>query len=359
MDDPARLIPLLQLAWQAALDPTGWQPLVAQIAETFGGAAAIYSHDPTTNTANIEEFAAFQPEFMRSYAAHYGPTSPWSAAFRQLPVGTLLTRSLVPELTLETTEYYTDWLRPQGLHDALGGILGRSNTTGSYVGVLRAADRGDFPDRDKRNFRALLDALLHATRVHARIQRAAEHERALHAALDRAGLAAFVTAPSGGLTDHNQRAETLLRSGRAIRRRVGGGTRRGPPARRRRAAPGPRCRVRHASGDDGPSAGTRIRPSVPARSGHPDPSGRCAPAGERPRQRSAPPGHHAATRVRPDPGRGPADRGPRRRTQPGRHRRATRHHPRHPAGPASIGDGQDQRAAPGRVDRAGAPCGWT
>lgn len=220
-DSAARLIPLLQLAWQAALDPTAWHPLVAQMAEAFGGAAAIYAHDPISSSANIEEFAVFQPEFMRSYAAHYGPTSPWSAAFRQLPVGTLLTRSLVPEMKLETTEYYNDWLRPQRLHDALGGILGRSGSTGSYVGVLRAADRGDFPDRDKRDFRVLLDALMQATRVYARIERASAQESALHEALDRAGLAAFVIGSTGRLVDHNQRAETMLRAGRAIRSRGG------------------------------------------------------------------------------------------------------------------------------------------
>jgi len=207
MDDrAARLAPLLRQAYKAALDPPDWRPLVAQIAATFGGAAAVYSHDPISNHASIQEFANFRPEFMQSYAEHYGATSPWSHAFRKLSVGSLLTRTLVPELKLEATEYYTDWLRPQGLQDALGGILGRSGYTSSYVAILRAADRGDFQDQDKQDFRLLLDALMQAVRVHARLARASAHELALHEALDRAGLAAFLLNTNGRLAGHNRLA---------------------------------------------------------------------------------------------------------------------------------------------------------
>ena len=220
-DRAARLAPLLRQTYDAALAPAAWGALVAQIATTFRGAAAIYAHDPVNSRANVQEFASFRPEFMRSYAAHYGATSPWSQAFRRLPVGSVLTRALVPELTLETTEYYNDWLKPQGLRDALGGILDRTGPTSSYVGILRAADRGEFPAEDKHDFRLLLDALLQAVRVHARIARASAHELALHQALDHAGLAAFVVTPGNCLVGHNRLAEDMLRAGRALRCRGG------------------------------------------------------------------------------------------------------------------------------------------
>lgn len=50
---------------------------------------------------------------MRSYAAHYGATSPSSHAFLKLLVGSLLARMLVPKLKLEATEYDNDWLKPR------------------------------------------------------------------------------------------------------------------------------------------------------------------------------------------------------------------------------------------------------
>lgn len=230
MDDrAARLAPLLWQAHEAALDPAAWRPLAAGIAAEFGGAAAIYAHDPVAGRADIREFSGFQPEFIRSYA-HYGGTSPWLHAFRQLPVGTLLTRSLVPALKLETTEYYNDWLKPQNLRDALGGILGRAGATCSYVTVIRAADRGDFSEADKQDFRPLLDALIQAVRMQARVARAEAHQLALHEALDRAGLAAFAVNANGRLAGHNRLAGELLRTGRAVRCRGGGGTCR-PPMR--------------------------------------------------------------------------------------------------------------------------------
>ena len=270
MDDrSARLAPLLRQTYEAALDPATWRPLAAGIAAEFGGAAAIYAHDPVAGRADIQEFASFQPEFIRSYA-HYGGTSPWLHAFRQLPVGTLLTRSLAPALKLETTEYYNDWLKPQNLRDALGGILGRVGATGSYVTVIRAADRSDFSERDKRDFRPLLDALIQAVRVHARLARAEAHQPALYEALDRAGLAAFAVNANGRLAGHNRLAEELLRAGRAVRSRGGGGTRRRRCRRERHAAPRHRPGVPHSSWTDRSSAATGIGRSAAGRAGDSD-----------------------------------------------------------------------------------------
>ena len=116
---------LLQLAWPAALDPSVWQSLVAQIAETFGGAAGFCWHDAVGPRAGVAEFARFRPEDMHSYSVHYGVTNPWLHTFKDLPVGALLTRSLAPEIKLETTEFWQDWLRPQGLRNAMGGIVAR------------------------------------------------------------------------------------------------------------------------------------------------------------------------------------------------------------------------------------------
>ena len=62
---------------------------------------------------------------------------------------------------------------------------------------------------------SLLDALLHAVRVHTRIERASAHELALHRALDRAGLVALDRAGLAALTPRRSIASFLRKHAKA------------------------------------------------------------------------------------------------------------------------------------------------
>jgi DNA-binding CsgD family transcriptional regulator len=178
-------------------------------------------NDPLNGNASLAEVANFHPDYVRSYETHYGRDSPWVREFLRLPAGSLLYRSLVPQLELESTEYYNDWLKPQGLKDALGGILDKTGSRLSYVAVVRSECLGDFSELDHRPFQIFLENLMRALRVHARLTRISALELALFDALDRAGLAAFAVSEDRRVVGHNGIADAWSKNGTSLQVRNG------------------------------------------------------------------------------------------------------------------------------------------
>lgn len=213
-----QLIRLIEQTYEAALDPALWPAVTLTLAGTFGGGAAgIVINDPINRQASLMEAANFHPDYVRSYETHYGRASPWVKEFLRFPVGSVLHRGLVPELELESTEYYNDWLKPQGLRDCLGGVFDRVDTSLSYIAVLRLERHGEFPDVDHQSFRMVLANMRRALSVHAKLAQVSALKLALFDALDRTGLAAFAVAEDLRLLGHNTVAESLSISGAALR----------------------------------------------------------------------------------------------------------------------------------------------
>jgi DNA-binding CsgD family transcriptional regulator len=217
----ARPFQLIERIYSAALDGADWHPVVQELGEMFGGACALVVSDPVEGIASLTEAANFDPSYIRSYRDHYGRTNPWVREFLRLPVGSLLYRGLVPELRLEPTEFYNDWLRPQRMRDCIGGILGKIGNTLSYVSVVRLERLGDFTTKDHGLFQMVLGNLQRALRVYGVLARNSALELGLFDALDRAGFAALQVDEHGLLIAHNVLAGELLRSGAVVSVRHG------------------------------------------------------------------------------------------------------------------------------------------
>ena len=211
-----QLVTLIEQAYEAALDPALWPRVTLGLGEVFGGAAALVVNNPINGETSLSDAANFHPDYVRSYEAHYGRTSPWVKEFLRLPVGTLLHRGLVPELELEPTEYYNEWLKPQRLKDCIGGVLDKVGTRLSYVAIVRLEHLGDFSEDHHRSFRMVFTNVARALRVHSRLVQVSALELALFDALDRAGLAAFAVDEKRRLMGHNAIADALLQSGTAL-----------------------------------------------------------------------------------------------------------------------------------------------
>lgn len=221
-DRVAQITGLIEQTYEAALNPGGWQSVVRTLGEVFGGASAMVVNDPINRCAQITEAPSFDPVYIKSYQDHYGSTSPWNREFLRYPPGSFLYRGLIPELRLEPTEYYNEWLRPQGLRDCIGGVLGRSGTTLSYVCIARLDRFGDFTAADYALFQMVFRNLRRALSLHAKFAHVTALELAFLDALDRAGLAAFNVDERSGLIAHNRLADEMLSRGKAVQVRHGG-----------------------------------------------------------------------------------------------------------------------------------------
>ena len=124
--DQALVLPLIETIYDAALETEGWQAFVDGLSEAYGGAPTGYALQlpgaPLSGVffASKDGFGdAFQPTF-----AHYVFRGlPWEEARRKNFVGRFgLASEVVTTEMIAESEFYQEWMRPQGLsvHGPIG-----------------------------------------------------------------------------------------------------------------------------------------------------------------------------------------------------------------------------------------------
>jgi DNA-binding CsgD family transcriptional regulator len=113
------LLRLIDLLYDAALDVERWPVFLNALVEPFGAACgALDLFDPKSNaTQRLLDFGR-EAAFTASYAQHYAALNPYpAAAFLKAPVGKVIPATdVVGEGDVIGTEFYNDWLRPQGIN---------------------------------------------------------------------------------------------------------------------------------------------------------------------------------------------------------------------------------------------------
>ncbi len=106
---------LLPLIYAAALDNTVWAEFCDGLHELTGAPAIQFSHDVATPNNLGLLGAGWDPDFLLDYEQYYGDLNPWMAMNATMPVGFvgMSDYALARDLLFQT-EFYNDWLRPQG-----------------------------------------------------------------------------------------------------------------------------------------------------------------------------------------------------------------------------------------------------
>ncbi|MEH2543245.1 MULTISPECIES: helix-turn-helix transcriptional regulator [unclassified Bradyrhizobium] len=213
---------LLDLLYDAALDPERWQAFLDALPSPFGGACGVL-HSYDVATAATPSFRHFgdDPAFNVSYANHFHSINPYPPArLETLPVGRVVHASeLLPSEIARRTEFYADFMKPQGITtDHLGVSL---HNDGHGVTLLAICPHESVYRNDRetyeRRFALLVPHLMRAVEINRVMAAARTAERTLGTGLDALRLAAFVVDGAGRLLLANQKAEDLLRRESVLR----------------------------------------------------------------------------------------------------------------------------------------------
>src|SRR5262249_44148889 len=126
----------------------------------------------------------------------------------------VLSRGICPDSIFYRSEFYHDWVRPQGLGAA--GIVAtvlRGESTVGLFGFLKAADAPDPSEAELKLARALVPHLQRAVQFHHRLSELEVAQRMAVGALDQWSTAAIVTDRDGTALLTNAAADALLRAG--------------------------------------------------------------------------------------------------------------------------------------------------
>ncbi len=207
---------LLDLLYDAALHPQRWQAFLDALPGPFGGACGVL-HAYDVAAAATPSFRHFgdDPAFNYSYANYFHSINPYPPArLETLSVGKVVHASelLAPEIA-RRTEFYADFMRPQGITtDHLGVSL---HNDGHGVTLLAICPHESVYRNNRETyecrFALLVPHLMRAVEINRVMAAARTAERALGTGLDALRLAAFVVDGAGRLLLANQKAEDLLR----------------------------------------------------------------------------------------------------------------------------------------------------
>ena len=146
----------------------------------------------------------------------------WNAALVRLPPRrAYFAHLLIDKNTFVRTEFYNDFLRPQGIYHALGGFVVRNGTQVFLCGVQRDLGELQFTMAEGRRLNRLFPHLERAAKLHGSLATAGGLTEGLAAALERLPQAAILVDGSGRIIWANHLGEEQLRRADGIRLRDG------------------------------------------------------------------------------------------------------------------------------------------
>jgi len=218
MRGSARLLQLIGLIYDAAAEPETWPSCLEALAGDLRALAiGFFPIVPGSLVTRASLTVGHDPGFLARYDAHYG--QPEVNAYIQgvtpdmLVPGTVMrAEAVLPDRDLRRTEYFADWLRPQGIGAGGFAILAGPGGTPLVLSIARSPGRGHI-DRDEQTLlRLLVPHFERALAVDQRLERLAEERRASESALDLLDVAVVLVDHAGRPIHMNRRAHGLLQA---------------------------------------------------------------------------------------------------------------------------------------------------
>lgn len=230
--------------YDAALDADGWAQVMQQMHAVFGTAAeTFYLLNPVTRRMREVQVAGIAPRWVASFdEAYFSHDNPWMQLSERLhQPGVVRTNERLVAQTrqrevLYRSQYYNDWMRPQGLRYTIGNTLLREADLIANVTLLRPHDMPTFSRREVQAFERLSAHMTRALRVGLHLEALdGERARALQT-LAQLPQPALLIDPAGHILQANPAAEALLRHQHGLMARGGCLVAAAPEQQRRFAA---------------------------------------------------------------------------------------------------------------------------
>lgn len=167
MGHEAQLFELIGEIYDAALDLTLWRDVVGKAGRFVGGrAAAIFSKSPIAGTGNVYYDSGIDPYYRDLYFEKYVKLDPSTTGHYFADIGQpIATADLMPYDEFLETQFYKEWVQPQGLVDFVSAVLDKSASSAALFGVFRSERDGVVDDEARRRMRLIVPHIRRAVLV--------------------------------------------------------------------------------------------------------------------------------------------------------------------------------------------------
>jgi PAS domain-containing protein len=207
---------LIDRIHRAASQREEWTDFCSALGIALGGAAvAINLEHPRPGEKGLAYSTGFDPAYRASFRTHYFAIEPWEEPTSRLPVGALAFGAhLVPDEVVLQSEYYNDWMKPQGfaVGPTLGGVIGVHGEARSYLGVYRPKGAREYGSREYALCRMLMSPLRRAIEIDRRLCSLTTEREIAFDAMDRLSVGLAVVDRRGKILACNRIAEEIATS---------------------------------------------------------------------------------------------------------------------------------------------------
>ena len=209
---------LLDLIYEAAVDPDLWPEVMERLADRIGGTSAWLSRLDLAEARGGGIIARIDPAMPSLYLDHFASVNPLArvadpVAYKQSWSLRILTdEDWMPKDELKAGEYYNDFLRPQDIHSTMMIRLALRGDEVSALNVNRSASQGQFEAAELEAARRLHPHLIRAFRVSGALAEVTLDNSDLMEALDRSHHGVLVLDGQGRIRQVNAAARSLFDS---------------------------------------------------------------------------------------------------------------------------------------------------
>ena len=209
---------IVEAAYAAVTDEGRWSAVLGGLVGLVGGVSGVMlSIDGKTGAARMLASANMDPHYQDVYAAHYRERDPWSPGVLGRPVGVVVpSEDRLPHEDLIRTEFYNEWLRPQGIEGSLGCVLLREHGEMLVLGLPRGAKTGPYEPRQLDRLRAVVPHLQRALQLDWQLAHSGVEGRVALGLLDSLTEAVFLVDHALRAVPVNAAAAALARAGDGV-----------------------------------------------------------------------------------------------------------------------------------------------
>lgn len=160
---------LVDLIYAALLGEASWQDFLDRLSAVIpDGKTVLFFHDANRGKGAYALTAGLDDNAVSAHNQHYGAINPWMprASIRQIGVG-VVADQMLPHVELVETEFYNDFLRPNGVRSAVGVTIERADGLSFLLSTMTS-------ERDPESNRPFAEQL---TRIAPHLKRACNHYR--------------------------------------------------------------------------------------------------------------------------------------------------------------------------------------
>ncbi|MFZ0884828.1 MAG: helix-turn-helix transcriptional regulator [Candidatus Acidiferrales bacterium] len=204
---------LLGALYDAAADPSLWEPFLQQVAQLTGAtSAALVMYDTHRDSYTLASSWQVDPEATRLYQRRYGSLDLWARRALSKPVGYVcVSEALCSGAELATTEVYNDFMVRFGFEHGLFGLPLNTGSRFASISLYRESSCPGFGASEVSILEFLAPHAERALKLHMQFTELRNRSQSLETVLDTLPTGIVFLGPTGEILAMNQIAAALLR----------------------------------------------------------------------------------------------------------------------------------------------------